>query len=380
MLKTSYSVHFPRVLHFGSACRGLAASEADKLVSGEPVRMLLVVSGTVAASGIGRDFITMLGDRVAARYCSVPHDPPLSVVTEIIDLIRQHRINVLLALGGGSVMDASKAAALLSQGNSSVKEYFEGTIPLPEKVLPMLALPTTAGTGSESTPNAVLTDTDGHLKRAIRSGLMVPAAALCDPDFTLDLPQRVTAESGLDALTQALESYVSTGASEYSRGLAEKATGLILKWLPEAWKNGSNAEARLRMAEGSMLGALAFAQSGLGAVHGLAHPIGHLLNLPHGFTCAVLLPHILEWNLPECQESLDKLARNIGLQQANALLSQVKKLLQILQIPDHFAAFGLTARDFPYIVKTCRSGSMKANPRPMSDAEVDELLQKLAGA
>jgi len=380
MSKTSYSVHFPRVLHFGSGCRGLAASEADKLVSGESVRMLLVASATVAASPMGLDFIASLGDRVAARYCSVPHDPPLSVVTEIIERIRQDRINVLMALGGGSVMDASKAAALLSQGQASVKEYFDGTLPLPEKVLPMLALPTTSGTGSESTPNSVLTDTEGHLKRAIRSGLMVPAAALCDPDFTLELPPRVTAESGLDALTQALESYVSIGASEYSRGLAEKASGLILKWLPEAWKNGSHAEARLRMAEGSMLGALAFAQSGLGAVHGLAHPIGHLLNLPHGFTCAVLLPQILEWNLPECQKNMDVLARNIGLKQSADLLLQVKKLLQTLKIPDNFAAFGLTAKDFPYIVKNCRSGSMKANPRPMSDAEVDELLQKLAGA
>ena len=378
MSQSSYSVYFPRVLHFGSGCRDLAASEADKLVSGAPVRMLLVGSGTVSASEIGKDFIASLGSRVVARHCSVPHDPPLSTVSEIIDLIRQHRINVLLALGGGSVIDASKAAALLAQGNGSVKEYFDGTLPLPEKMLPMLALPTTAGTGAEITKNAVLTDTEGHLKRAIRSPLMVPAAALCDPDFTIDLPPKVTAESGLDALTQALESYVSSGASEYSRGLAEKATGLILKWLPEAWQNGSNAEARLRMAEGSMLGALAFAQSGLGAVHGLAHPIGHLLNLPHGFTCAVLLPHILEWNLPACQESMDILARNIGLQQATALLEQVKKLLQTLQIPDNFAAFGLTAKDFPYIVKNCRSGSMKANPRAMSDAEVEQLLQKLA--
>ena len=380
MSQPSYSVYFPRVLHFGSGCRDLAAEEADKLVSGAPVRMLLVGSGTVSASEIGKDFIASLGNRVVARYCSVPHDPPLSTVSEIIDLIRQHRINVLLALGGGSVMDASKAAALLSQGNGSVKEYFDGVLPLPEKMLPMLALPTTAGTGSEITKNAVLTDTEGHLKRAIRSPLMVPAVALCDPDFTIDLPPKVTAESGLDALTQALESYVSSGASEYSRSLAEKATGLILKWLPEAWKHGGNAEARLRMAEGSMLGALAFAQSGLGAVHGLAHPIGHLLNLPHGFTCAVLLPHILEWNLPACQESMDILARNIGLQQATALLEQVKKLLKTLQIPDNFAAFGLTAKDFPYIVKNCRSGSMKANPRPMSDAEVEQLLQKLAEA
>jgi len=115
-------------------------------------------------------------------------------------------------------------------------------------------------------------------------------------------------------------------------------------------------------------------------VHGLAHPIGHRLNLAHGFTCAVLLPHILEWNLPACQESLEQLARNIGLAANDSILQQVRKLLQDLNIPKDFADFGLTAKDFPYIIENCRSGSMKANPRPMTDAEVEALLRKLADA
>ena len=379
MLKESYTIHFPKVLHFGSGCRQLAAGEIDKLAPSGNVRMLLVASNTVLTSSIGKEFLNGLSDRVKAHYCRVPHDPPLSCVTELIALIRQQQINVLLALGGGSVMDACKAAALLSQGEGSVHEYFDGLLPLPEKVLPLVALPTTSGTGSENTPNSVLTDADGHRKHAIRSGLMVPRAALCDPDFTLELPPNVTAESGLDALTQALESYVSNGASEYSRGLAERSVALILQWLPEAWSHGSNAEARLRMAEGSMLGALAFSQSGLGAVHGLAHPLGHLLNLPHGFTCAVLLPHVLTWNYPACRESLDSLSRNIGLGTGTALLNQVRNLLRTLQIPADFSNFGLAEKDFSYIVKNCRSGSMKANPRPMSDTEVVELLQKLSG-
>lgn len=377
MLKSSYSICFPRVLHFGSGCRSLAAVEIDRLAP-DCARILLVASQTVTSSTIGQEFINSLGDRIVASYIGVSPDPPLPVVSEIIALIRQHKVNMMLALGGGSVMDAAKAAALMSQGSENVKEYFHQKTPLPEKALPVLALPTTAGTGSESTPNAVLTDTETQLKKGVRSGLMVPKVALCDPDFTLALPAKITAESGLDALTQALESYLSIGASEYSRGLAEKATGLILRWLPEACGNGSNAEARLRMAEGSMLGALAFAQSGLGAVHGLAHPIGHCLNLPHGLTCAVLLPHILEWNLALCQDSLEQLARNIGLTADTSILCQVKKLLQILQVPDKFADFGLTTKDFSYIIKNCRSGSMKANPRPMTDNEVDKLLRKLA--
>jgi alcohol dehydrogenase class IV len=379
MLKSSYSISFPRVLHFGSACRTLASVEIDRLAP-DCARVLLVASRTVAKSAIGREFIDSLGDRIVARYLGVSPDPPLAEVAELISLIRHHQVNVLLALGGGSVMDASKAAALMSQGTGSVKEYFHALLPMPEKALPLLALPTTAGTGSESTPNAVLTDPDSQLKKGIRSALMVPQVALCDPDFTLALPAKISAESGLDALTQALESYVSIGASEYSRGLAEKATGLILKWLLEACNNGANPEARLRMAEGSMLAALAFAQSGLGAVHGLAHPIGCRLDLAHGFTCAVLLPHILEWNLAVCRESLDQLARNIGLSPDDSITQQVRKLLQNLNIPENFAEFGLTANDFSYIIGNCRSGSMKANPRPMTDAEVAALLRKLARA
>ncbi len=378
MLAAAYSVNLPSRLHFGSGSRAQAVIELDKMLSGQKVRLLLLASKSALASPPGQDLLTRLGSRLINIKSDIPADPPLSSVEECVSIIRAGGVNVVLCCGGGSVMDTAKAAALLSQGTASVREYFSGLIPLPSKVLPLLALTTTAGTGAEITPSAVLTDEIGDQKRSLRSSLMVPRVAICDPDFTLSLPARITADSGLDALTQALESYISSGASEYSRGLATRAIALLLQWLPLAWEKGDHSEARLRVAEGSMLSALAFSQSGLGAVHGLAHPLGHILRLAHGYTCAILLPHILAWNLPACRESLTGLTKCIGLSSPEELLQRVQELVSQLQIPQDFCSAGLTPAHYPYIVAHCRSGSMKANPRAMSDDEVVALLQKLS--
>ena len=377
----AYSSYFPSELHFGSGCRRLSADIIDRLCAPSPPRVFLVCSKSVFAQKPAQDLLESLGSRVAGTQIGVPHDPPLSCVDEIVAAACACNANAFLALGGSSVMDATKTAALLAAAPSPspVAEYFRGQRPLPPRSLPLLALPTTAGTGAEITKNAVLTDVEKDIKGSIRSPAMVPAAALVDPDFTLALPARVTADSGMDALTQALESYVSTGASELSRGLAERAVNLLLRWLPQAYADGSHAEARLRVAEGSMLTALAFSQSGLGAVHGLAHPIGHALNLAHGLTCAVLLPHIMRWNYDCRREDWSRLGRACGLVDGAALLHAVETLAAELRVPQDFRELGLREEHFAYIVRNCRSGSMKANPRPLSDDEVLALLRKLAG-
>lgn len=378
MLKDTYVVNFPQVLHFGCGSRRQAAAEVDRLLTGQEVRLFLLASKSALASPPGQELLDSLGTRVVGYKCGISSDPPLAEVEECIVALREASANAVLCLGGGSVLDTGKAAAWLSQGSGSVAEYFAGSIPVPEKILPLLALPTTAGTGAEITPNAVLTDAVGGQKRSLRSGLMVPKVAVCDPDFTFSLPRRITADSGLDALTQALESYISLGSSEYSRGLAGRAVALLMRWLPLAWEDGTNREARTRVAEGSMLGALAFSQSSLGAVHGLAHPLGHILQLAHGYTCAVLLPHILAWNLPSCRPALQALAESMSCSGAEALLEKVQALTEQLQVPGNFRAAGLTPAVFDYVVKNCRSGSMRSNPRPMSDDEVIALLQKLS--
>lgn len=369
-----YSANLPQVLHFGSGVRQKAPELFDFL-TGCRARVYVVCSKSVQKLAIWQELKSQMGERIVGIKSDIPHDPPISSVDEAIEGISGSCANAVFAIGGGSVMDVAKTAGLLANAEGTVTDYFRGTFPIPNSPIPVIAIPTTAGTGAEITKNAVLTDVERDIKASIKSPLMIPYAALCDPDFTLSLPKRVTADSGLDALTQAIESFTSAGANNLTRPLAAQATKLLLQWLPLAWKDGANAEARRYTAEGSMLTALAFSQSGLGAVHGLAHPIGHRLNTAHGFTCALLLPYIMAFNYDGCKETFDELARFANLKDGAELIAKVEQLCRELEVPAKLAE--LTENDFPYIVKNCRSGSMKANPRFMSDDDVINILNKL---
>jgi alcohol dehydrogenase class IV len=199
-----------------------------------------------------------------------------------------------------------------------------------------------------------------------------------DPHYTLTCPRAVTAASGLDALTQAIESYISVKATAATRPLARQAVRLIWPALPRAVADGTDRDARAAMAEGSMLTGLAFAQSGLGAVHGFAHPIGSLLKVTHGQTCAILLPHVLRYNASAAAADLDDLAHDLGLACRNCLIAEITQMLTDFGIPHTFAPHGLQAAHFPFILKNCRSNSMSCNPVPMPDADVMAMLAKLA--
>ncbi len=375
MLKDSYTAYLPPIIQFGRGCRAKVPEIADAVSHGR-TRALLVISSSVRNAPIGAELVESLGKRLAGEFVGVPHDPPLACVDEIREAARNASANVIVAVGGGSVMDAGKTAAILAQQEEPTAEFHRGTLPVPARGIPFVALPTTAGTGAEVTKNAVLTDVERDFKGSLRSPGMVAAAALVDPDFTLDLPRRITADSGLDALTQAIESYVSLNANSMTQALALRATALLLRWLPLAWEDGRNVAARTGTAEGSMLSAMAFSQSGLGAVHGLAHPIGHRLNLAHGFTCAVLLPHIIRYNLPVRRMEFNELGAASGCVDAQGLCERIAWICRHFDVPAGFPT--LREPDIPYIVQNCRSGSMKANPRHMSDEDVTSLLMRLA--
>ena len=279
--------------------------------------------------------------------------------------------------GGGSVIDASKTAAFLMPSQASVRQSFLEQAALPSRGMPLVALPTTAGTGAEITKNAVLTDVAGDFKGSIKSPGMVPAAALVDPDFTLSLPQSITADTGMDALTQAIESYVSSGANAMTQALAAGPSPCSCT-ISRKRQHGEDVHARAKTAEGSMLSATAFAKWH-GRCARLAHPIGHRFNIPHGSACAILLAPVMAWNLPVVEEDFNRLATAAGLVDAQELLKAVRTLCETMAIPTDFSTWGMTSADHDYIIKNCRSGSMKANPRPMSDKDVAEMLSALTG-
>lgn len=377
-MSTDFLLRYPPTVRFGWG----AAAELPALLRNvhgtEQPRTFVVSAGTIVRSGQLQRFRELCGPCICGTAADVPCEPTLAAVDRLTEQVRETAAEVLVAVGGGSVIDAVKAAAILVPADEPCATYFHGRRPLPEQGLPVIALPTTAGTGAEVTSNSVLTDPQANVKKSLRAAAMVPAAALVDPELTLTAPPALTAASGLDALTQALEAYLSRKANAASRPLAAAAVARLLPNLASTWRDGTNRNARTAVAAGSLLSAMAFSQSGLGAVHGLAHPLGLALGLPHGLTCAILLPHMLEWNAPVCGAALDELARLLGCDSGEKLRQRIAALCRELQVPAGFGNCGLHASQIETVVTNCRSGSMKANPRHLEDDDVRALLDRLS--
>lgn len=374
-----FTLGYPPTIRFGwGSFAALGELLADVAESSMPYH--LVTSPSFVRAGIPERLAAALGEASAGVFADVEHDPSLETVDWLIEDLRSSQSCCVVAVGGGSVLDVAKAAAVLAPiPDASVRPFFVGERAISKPGLPLIAVPTTAGSGAEVTRNAVLTDRESRIKQSLRSPLMTPRMAVVDPELTLSMPSELTASTGLDALTQAVESFISRRAHDVSAALAIRAVGLIMGALKHAVADGTDRAAREAMASGSLLSAMAFSQSGLGAAHGLSHPLGTVLGLPHGYVCAVLLPHVLEWNLRSSQSRLDDLGRHCGAGDASGFVEAVRRLCRAVGIPEGFTGAGLARRHFDFIVDNCRSGSMQANPRPMSDADVVSLLERVSG-
>ncbi|MDD5597409.1 MAG: iron-containing alcohol dehydrogenase [Victivallaceae bacterium] len=368
----SYQLAFPGKTFFGA---GSVEKLRDCLPKG--AKVLLAVGNHVKKSGLLERLMRILADFETVVFCGIRAEPPLPEVDELIGFGRRNAVSAIVAVGGGSVLDAAKAAAAIIPLDGTVGDYFYQRKAIPGKGLFFAALPTTAGTGTEATPNSVLSDPDTDIKKSIRHDSMFPDLAIVDPELTYSCPADLTAHSGLDALTQAIESYISRNANTVSKALAARAVQLIFAALPKVCADLNDKNARRDMAEGSMAAALAFAQSGLGAVHGLGHPIGSKLHVPHGLCCAILLPKILRRNQDYCSEALDELALNCSCAGGEFFVEKIEKLCRDLNIPADFRKFGMEREIFPFVLKNCRSGSMRSNPRSFEDGEIIEILESL---
>ncbi len=376
-MNLTYQLDYPPHIRFGWGARHQLPDILPH-VTHDYTAYAAIVGNYQRRTGIVEELAQILDAQPAFVFSDISPDPNIGEVDAAVALLRHHPVSLVIAIGGGSVIDVAKAAAAIAPAGGTCHDYFTGARQLNRVGIPLVALPTTSGTGAEMTRNAVLTDPATQLKQSIRHPGMVPRAAIVDPELTITAPPEIIAASGLDALTQAVESYISTKATHTSRALAREAVGLIWHALPRACSIPGDRQPFIDMAEGSMLGALAFAHAGLGAVHGLAHPIGSLLHLKHGYTCAILLPHILRFNLPAAREPLDELAAWLHLPDGSAFIEATQELCSQLGIPHSFAGDGLAATHADFIVRNCRSNSMLTNPREMSDHEVRQLLATLS--
>ena len=319
-------------------------------------------------------------------YTEVFYEPTVEQTDEIAEMAIKEGCDTVMSIGGGSNIDAGKAtAALITNGTPSI-DYMEvvgkGKIVEKEPV-PFIAVPTTAGTGSEVTKNAVLGSKVHNFKRSMRSNMMLANLSIVDPELTLGCPKSVTANSGIDAMTHLIEAYVTWRATPVSDGLALKGIELGGKYLARCFDDGSDLEARTGMAAASLMGGMAFANSGLGAVHGIGMAVGILYHVPHGEAMGVLLPHIMKLNAPHVEERMARVGEALTGKRyqtdkaaCEAAVEFIKELQQHLQIKPDFRHLNIPDDQVLPLAKASFGTSMTSNPLQLSAEEWEDFLRK----
>jgi alcohol dehydrogenase class IV len=362
------------------------AAELPGVLAGLGSRVL-VCTGANPARHAG--LLADLG--MPAAVFPVPAEPTIELASAGVAAAREYGADVVAAIGGGSVIDAGKAVAMLLGNGGDPLDYLEvigSGRPITRPAVPCAAVPTTAGTGAEVTANAVLAAPAHGLKASLRSPLMIPRVALVDPQLTVSCPPPVTAASGLDALTQCLEPFVSVRATPLTDALAREGLLRAAAGLRAAYVDGNDLAARENMAICSLLGGIALANAKLGAVHGLAGVIGGTAEVPHGLACAALLAPVIEANVRALRSrspgspALDRYAQTARLLtgQPDASiddgLAWIRQTLGMLAVPG-LAAFGLGPGQADDIAaKAATSSSMQGNPVPLSHDELAAVVRK----
>ena len=356
------------------------AAELPGVVAGLGSRVLVCTGADPARH---RELLAGLG--LPAVVFTVAAEPTVELTRACVAAAREHGADVVAAVGGGSVLDLGKAAAMLLGNGGDPLDYLEvigSGRKITQRSVPCVAVPTTAGTGAEVTANAVLASPAHGLKASLRSPLMIPRVALVDPELTVSCPPRVTAASGLDALTQCLEPFVSVRANPLTDGLAREGLRRAAAGLRAAYADGSDLGARADMAMCSLLGGIALANAKLGAVHGLAGVIGGTADVPHGMACAALLAPVMEANVRALRAgqpgapALDRYteaARLLTGSPAASIddgLAWIRETVSLLGVPG-LAEFGVGPQHADDVAaKAARSSSMQGNPVALSDSDL----------
>ncbi len=362
-------------------------SELSKHVEENAKRLLLVCGHSSDAIPRLRKILAALD--ISFTEFQVHGEPTVEVIREGVKTAQD--CNMIIGLGGGSVLDAGKAIAALGTNSGDIFDYLEVIgkgQPLVNVPLPYIAIPTTAGTGSEVTRNAVIESTEQNVKVSLRSPLMLPCLALVDPELTYNLPPEITASSGLDALTQLIEPFVSIKANPMTDAICREGMYHAARSLKRAYENGADKEAREGMSLASLFGGLALANAALGAVHGFAGPLGGMLHAPHGALCARLLPLVMETNIKALEtrqaehsalKRYAEIARILTGDEDASVWDGVRwmnELVNALNIPP-LSRYGMRQVDFPEAVeKTMKANSFKGNPIALTENQLVLILER----
>lgn len=366
-----------------------AALHMDQWMKAFEAEKILVITGShVAKSNAFSAFTEAMKVQGISFevYSKVIPEPPMGMVDELAEYVRSENFGLVIAVGGGSPMDTAKAVCMLKNNEGSIKDYLFGGSRVPKAPsLPLICIPTTAGSGSEVTASSVIEDTDNHIKLSCTHPILLPKIAILDPMMQQDMPPKITAGTGMDALTHAIEAYTSKNSSVFSDIYARRAIELIGEHLPKVMEEPDNLESRMMMAQASSMAAIAFVNGGLGAVHGISQSMGGIAHTPHGITNAILLPKVMKYNYIGAVEKYADIASLLGVDTSQMSTEEAAKVAgekivemnQQIGIPDNIACLKVTKNMFPEIIKgTMGYRLLWMNPVTFTEELAEKILME----
>jgi len=388
MMPNYYEFYCPVKIVSGNKALSSLPYEMDQL--GAHKALIITDRGVVAAGLLKKVQSVFEGSNCAigAVYDQTPVDSSNLVVNQVAKIFNEKGCDCLVALGGGSAIDTAKGVNIVVSEKTDDLLKYQGAERIKEPMKPLIVIPTTSGTGSEATLVAVIANLEAKVKMSFTSNKLYPNVAILDPKMLVTLPKKITAATGMDALTHAIEAYVCLQKNPVSDAFAITAIKLIRENLVKAVENGNDETARLAMANAALCGGIAFSNSLVGIVHSIAHACGGVAQIPHGVANAILLPWGMEYNLDKSAETIAELAPWLGalvsgskMDQAKAAIQAVrglaKKLSELSGLPLKLKDAGLKEDQFPQIAKTAiNDGTMNYNPRDATIEEVIYILKK----
>ena len=340
---------------------------------------VLVCSNTLKKNGVADKIIEICNGVIVAVFSDIRPNPTTDNVNDCVKVLRENNADFAVALGGGSPMDCCKAACAIAKGDDIIESYHTGGKPInADEVIPMLAIATTSGTGSEITNISVLTDLNKNVKSTMNDALMYPQAAIVDPRLTLSVPPTVTASTGLDVLAHALESFWSVLHQPICEACAVHATRLVFKWLYKAYCEPENLEAREKMAEASIIAGVAFSNPRTAGSHACSFPLTNLYGVPHGEACAMTLDYFTRFNAEAENGRLHDFARDCGFSDAYHMADAITELKNKMGMAMTLTEIGVkTDEEIETLTKMSMTPLMERNIIPLSYDDIKNMYLEM---
>lgn len=373
-----WEFNLPVKLVFGSGKRSDLAKYIDEIGG---TRGVLVCGNSFCKNGVADEFLRLGGGKIVEIFSDIRPNPTTDNVNDCVRLMREVDADFAVALGGGSPMDCCKAACAIARGDDNIEPYHSLGKPISAKeAIPMIAVTTTSGTASEVTNISVLTDINKNLKQPMNDPAMYPKIAVIDPELTLTVPPQVTASTGLDVLSHAIESYWSTLNQPICSACSIYAARLVFQWLEKAYTEPENLTAREKMAEASIVAGVAFSHPRTTGSHACSFPLTNIYGIPHGEACAFTLDYFVKFNAKHADSDgrLDALAKDCGFDSAYEMADEISAMKKRMGMRSRLSEIGCTSDEqIAELTKKSMSMLMKRNPIELSESDIGEMYNKL---